>query len=669
LALVSANGIKLGWLKDWFVLNVRRNGKFLSYSCSAALVAGGVYSYQNFAHCEGLKLSHKSRIPNIKSGHDSSHEEASDAAFDWSLFLKLLLPDIWLLTFATFTAFVVAVVNIRLPHLIGELVNAITSLTHGNSDNETNSLDVLFNPSVKLIVNYSMQAGLTFLYITLLSSFGERLAARMRTALFHSLISQDIAFFDSHKTGEMVNRLTADIQDFKSSFKQCISQGVKSMTQTVGCIFMLYLVSPKLTSVMLILVPGVVLVGSFLGSLLRKLSRRAQEQVSKATTVAEETLSNMRTVRAFAMEEKEASWYNDEVQYSKILNEYLGAGIGIFQGLSNFAINGMTLIVLYCGGVLLDSGQITPGDLMSFLMATQTIQRSLGTLSVLFGQIVRGLSSGARIFEYMKVIPLVEVKHNKVIPTGNIRGHVTFDSVSFTYPTRPNQQVLSDMSLEIGGGKVVALCGPSGSGKSTIALLLENFYNLDSGKITIDGHDIKDLNLNWLRGSLIGFINQEPILFTGTVKDNIRYGKPDATDEEIYEAAKLANADDFIRNFPGGYDTVVGERGVTVSGGQKQRIAIARALIKNPKILILDEATSALDAESEKIVQDALEKVSEGRTVLVIAHRLSTIINADKIAVISNGKVAEVGTHTQLLGKNGLYAELVRRQTTEKNKP
>ena len=187
------------------MLNVRRNGKLL-YSCSTVLVAGGLYSYQRFAHCEGLKLSHKSRIPNNKSDHNSPHSEVSDSAFDWNLFLKLLLPDIWLLTFATFTAFVVAVVNIRLPHLIGELVNAITSLTHGNSDNETNSLDVLFNPSIKLVINYSMQAGLTFLYIALLSSFGERLAARMRTALFHSLISQDIAFFDSHKTGEMVNR-------------------------------------------------------------------------------------------------------------------------------------------------------------------------------------------------------------------------------------------------------------------------------------------------------------------------------------------------------------------------------------------------------------------------------------------------------------------------------
>ncbi|XP_065072133.1 mitochondrial potassium channel ATP-binding subunit-like [Rhopilema esculentum] len=650
-----------------FLTNLSKNERFFFKCCGTISLIGGVSLRKKIANCEGLKLSHKSRIPRSKNEEKKDKDEDPEPALDWKLFFRLLLPDLWLFTLASLTAFLVALVNIKLPHLIGELINAISSLTQENSTGD-NAFNVLYRPSVKLILNYGLQSGLTFLYITLLSSFGERFAARLRITLFESLVNQDIAFFDAHKTGEIVNRLTADIQDFKSSFKQCISQGVKSVTQTVGCVCMLYIVSPKLTSVMLVLLPGIVLFGTFLGSMLRKMSRHAQEQVAKATAVAEETLGNMRTVRAFAMEAKETEWYSDEVEKSKSLNEYLGAGIGVFQGLSNFAINGMTLVVLYYGGILLDSKQITPGDLMSFLMATQTIQRSLGTLSVLFGQVIRGLSSGARVFEYIQMKPKVELKHDKIIPTGSIHGHVRFGSVTFSYPTRPDQKVLDNLSLDIGAGKVIALCGPSGSGKSTIASLLENFYDLDSGAVTIDGYDVKELDKSWLRGDLIGFINQEPVLFAGTVKENIRYGKTDATDEEIYQAARLANADDFIRSFPDGYETIVGERGVTVSGGQKQRIAIARALIKNPKILILDEATSALDAESERIVQDALDNVSKGRTVLVIAHRLSTIINADLIAVISNGKIRETGTHRELLQKNGLYAELVRRQTSEKQK-
>jgi len=331
--------------------------------------------------------------------------------------------------------------------------------------------------------------------------------------------------------------------------------------------------------------------------------------------------------------------------------------------MANFAINGIVLLVLYTGTVLIDSKEMAAGDLMSYLVATQSIQKSLATISVLFGQVVRGMSSGARVFEYMEIRPTMRLSGGLRIPKESIKGHISFSDVKFSYPTRPDQVVIHNLNLDIAPGKTVALCGSSGSGKSTIAALIERFYDVEGGSILIDGVNIKDLDPSWVRGELIGYINQEPTLFATTVMENIRYGSPDATDQEVYEAAKRANANDFIKGFPQGYNTMVGERGTTVSGGQKQRIAIARALLKNPRILILDEATSALDAESERIVQDALDKLIKGRTVIVIAHRLSTIQNADLIAAISKGKIIELGSHADLLQKNGLYADLIRRQT------
>lgn len=267
--------------------------------------------------------------------------------------------------------------------------------------------------------------------------------------------------------------------------------------------------------------------------------------------------------------------------------------------------------------------------------------------------------------QYIDQTPSIPMEGGKTIPFHALMGDISFKDVGFHYPSRPGQNILEDFNLEIPGGKMVALVGMSGGGKSTLAVLLERFYDVSRGSITVDGVDIKEFDPTWLRGRAIGFINQEPVLFATSVMENIRYGKPTATDEEVIEAAKLANADGFILGFPQGYSTVLGERGVTVSGGQKQRIAIARALVKNPSILILDEATSALDSESERIVQEALDKVVKGRTTVVIAHRLSTIRDANLIAVVSKGKIAEIGTHHELKLKKGLYWDLIKKQELE----
>ncbi|NXV75025.1 ABCB8 protein, partial [Atlantisia rogersi] len=502
---------------------------------------------------------------------------------------------------------------------------------------------------------------------------------------------QDVAFFDATRTGQLLSRLTTDIQEFKSSFKLVVSQvrraapatpkppsqppaptlshrppqGLRSGTQTVGCFVSLYLLSPRLTGLLLLALPALVGAGALIGAGLRSLSRRAQEQVAKATVVADEVLGNVRTVRAFAMEDRQAGLYSSEVDRAGWLSEQLGLGIAAFQGLSNLALNGIVLGTIFVGGSLMAGDELSPGDLMSFLVASQTVQRSMASISVLLGQVVRGLSAGARVLELLRLEPGVALQGGGSIPTHSLLGHICFQGVSFSYPTRPGYPVLRDFSLTLPPCKTVAIVGPSGGGKSTVAALLERFYEPTQGTITLDGHDISSLDPAWLRGHVIGFISQEPVLFGTTILENIRFGKPGASDAEVQAAARLANADGFIRGFPEGYHTVVGERGATLSGGQKQRIAIARALLKDPPVLVLDEATSALDAQAERVVQEALDRAAAGRTVLLIAHRLSTIRHADLIVVLAQGRVAEAGTHEELVRRGGLYAELIRRQTKD----
>ncbi|NWY43912.1 ABCB8 protein, partial [Sylvia atricapilla] len=596
--------------------------------------------------------------------------------FDWPLFWTFLRPQLLALSAAIVLALGAALLNVRIPVLLGQLVNVVARCARGHVPTY---LREVRRPALRLLAVYCLQVSadprkggcgvpgvppgpadprvpqglLTFGYIALLARVGEQVAGNMRKALFSALLRQEVAFFDATRTGQLVTRLTADIQEFKSSFKLAISQGLRSGTQTAGCFVSLYLLSPKLTGLLLVALPVLVSAGAFIGAFLRSLSRQAQEQVAKATVVADEALGNVRTVRAFAMEEQQAG---QEVDRAGQLSEQLGLGIAAFQGLSNLALNGIVLGTIFVGGSLMAGDELSPGDLMSFLVASQTVQRS-GQ-----GSVVRGLSAGARVFELLRLEPLVPLQGGISIPAHSLRGRICFNHVSFSYPTRPGYRVLQDFSLTLPPCQTVAIVGPSGGGKSTVAALLERFYEPTAGTITLDGHDIASLDPSWLRGQVIGFISQEPVLFGTTIMENIRFGKPGASDAEVYEAARLANADGFIRSFPEGYDTIVGERGTALSGGQKQRIAIARALLKDPAVLILDEATSALDAQAERAVQEALDRAATGRTVLLIAHRLSTIQGAHLIAVLDQGRVAEAGTHEQLLRLGGLYAELIRRQ-------
>ncbi|KAI4875035.1 hypothetical protein NFI96_013000 [Prochilodus magdalenae] len=624
---------------------------------SARLFGGVAYCHADFNNNLPAEVQAKEKVPE----------------FSWAVLWEFVRPQLLALIGAIILAFGAAALNIQIPLMLGDLVNVVAQHMREHAGNYMRDIQA---PALKLLGLYGLQGLLTSGYIILLSRVGERVAADMRKTLFTSLLRQDVAFFDANKTGQLVNRLTADIQEFKSSFKLVISQGLRSITQTVGCFVSLYVISPKLTGLTVVVLPCLVGAGALIGSFLRKLSRKAQEQIAKATGVADEALGNVRTVRAFAMEDRELETYAIEVDKSAVMNETLGTGIAVFQGLSNIVLNCIVLGTIFAGGSLMAHNDMSPGDLMSFLVASQTVQRSLASISILFGQMVRGISAGARVFEYLTLEPTIPLTGGGRIPHKSLTGRVDFMNINFSYPTRPGNQVLKNFSLTLPPSKTVAIVGESGGGKSTVAALLERFYDPSNGVIMLDGLDIRTLDPSWLRGHVIGFISQacpsksktfqratcEPVLFGTSVMENIRFGKPGATDSEVVAAAKQANAHNFITGFPDGYNTVVGERGVTLSGGQKQRIAIARALIKNPSVLILDEATSALDAESERVVQEALDRATTGRTVLIIAHRLSTIQGADLICVMSNGRVVEAGTHLELLSKGGLYAELIRRQ-------
>ncbi|XP_011254233.1 ATP-binding cassette sub-family B member 8, mitochondrial [Camponotus floridanus] len=598
------------------------------------------------------------RISDIKS-------DTPELTFEWEKFFKYLYPHIWYLLVALSSALIVALLNIQIPQCVGSVINVLTEICQSKSDSTNEIFMQLTQPAFVLARMYIAQAFFTFVYIYTLSHVGERVAVSLRQDLFKSIIMQDIEFFDKTRSGEIVSRLTSDIQDFKSSFKTCIAQGLRSLTQIIGCVISVIVISPQLTTLVVFSLPTIIFIGTLLGRSLRKLSMEALNQVAKSTAVCEEAIQNIRTVRAFAAEEKEAEMFYKEVERSSELYERLGFGIGFFQAGTNLLLNGILLSTLYFGGQLLSTGELSPGNLMAFLMATQTIQKSLGQLSVLFGSFVRGQSAGARVFQYLDMPPSPMMTGGNIITDQSMAGNIVFENVKFSYPTRPDHIILKNFNLHIPAGKTVAIVGTSGNGKSTVAALLERFYDVDEGSITIDGRDIRSLNSSYLRGNVFGYINQEPTLFATSIMENIRFGKQNATDDEVIEAAKEANAHEFITKFPNGYETEVGERGTQLSGGQKQRVAIARALLKQPSVLILDEATSALDYESERIVQKAIENATRGRTVLVIAHRLSTIKGADVIVVLQRGVIVEMGTHSELIKRKSVYYTLVNEQEKE----
>ncbi|WP_242354736.1 ABC transporter ATP-binding protein [Anaeromyxobacter sp. SG64] len=493
----------------------------------------------------------------------------------------------------------------------------------------------------------------------LFSLAGERGVRRVRERLYRSLLDQEIGFFDASRTGELISRLGTDSATIQSLVAANVSMVFRHAITALGGIGLLFVTSPRLTVVMLLVVPPIAVGSVFYGRKVRALARRYQDALADASHVAEESLSAMRTVRAFNAEPAERGRYDAAIAASYDAARRRARAGSLFMGGASAGVYLAIAAVLGYGGQLVARGDLTPGALTAFLVYTLLIAMSLGGLADLWAEAMKGIGAAERVFALMDRVPEMPVAGG--LRPSRCDGRIALEGVRFSYPSRPDVEVLGGIDLLIAPGEVVALVGPSGSGKSTVAALLGRLYDPLGGRLTLDGHDLRSLDPTWLRAQ-IGVVPQEPTLFSASVEENVRYGRPDATHEEVVAACRAAHADAFVRGFPEGYATRVGERGQQLSGGQRQRLAIARAVLKDPRILLLDEATSALDAESEALVKDALARLMTGRTTVIIAHRLSTVASADRVVVIEGGLIVESGPHRELVARGGLYQRLVERQ-------
>jgi len=494
-------------------------------------------------------------------------------------------------------------------------------------------------------------------------TLGERVVADLRSAVFRHLTFLDPAFFDQIRSGEIVSRLTADTTQVKAAFGVSISIALRNLFLFVGAVTLMIVTSPKLSALVLLAIPVIVLPLVFSGRAVRRRSRAAQDRLADASAFAAEAIGAVRTMQAFGMESLTASRFAaaaEEAFHAARLSTTMRA---FLTGAGIFLVSASVVGVLWYGAQDVLAGQMTGGRLSQFVLYAVFAASSLGQLSEVYGELAQAAGAAERIGEILAARPAIEAPRDpKPLPNPPL-GTVSFEEVRFAYPTRSEQRALHGLSFAVASGERVAIVGPSGAGKSTILQLLLRFYDPQEGTIRVDGVPIAEADPFALRARM-ALVPQEPTIFAASVLDNIRYGRPEATEEEVRRAAELASADGFIQAMPQGYQTQIGERGITLSGGQRQRLAIARAILKDAPILLLDEATSALDAESERKVQGALDRLMEGRTTLVIAHRLATIRSADRILVMDQGRIAEEGTHETLLAKGGLYARLARLQFT-----
>jgi ATP-binding cassette subfamily B protein len=566
--------------------------------------------------------------------------------------LALAKPEWLRLAVATVFLLIGGAAGLAYPRVIGILIDA--ALAGG--------VATINRAAIAMAVIFAVQAVAVALRYYLFSIAGERIVTRLREQVYRSIIDQEIGFFDLRKTGELTSRITADATVMQNTVSVNLSMGLRNLVMVVGGIALLVVSSAKLTALMLALVPPVVLGAVVAGRRLSKLSKRAQDALARANEAAEESIAGIRTVRSFAREDAEVERYGERIWESFGVSRRRVRVVALFIGAMNLAAFGSVSAVLWFGGRMVMAGDLTVGELASFILYTLIVAMSMTALANLWSDFARARGASERVFELLDREPVVDAGGGDTIE--KVVGLVEFDGVGFAYPVRPEVDVLAHVDLRLKPGRVVALVGPSGAGKSTIAALLLRLYDPTDGVIRFDSHDLKSLDAIWLR-TQIGTVAQEPVLFSTAIAANIRYGRPDASDAEVEKAARAANAHDFISELPDGYETEVGERGVRLSGGQKQRVAIARALLKDPPILILDEATSSLDAESESLVQDALQRLMAHRTSLVIAHRLSTVRTADSVVVLDGGQVVETGTHDELMEADGLYRRLVSRQLVE----
>lgn len=568
-------------------------------------------------------------------------------------FLKFMKPYRFTYSIGWIFLILSSVTAMLFPLLMGQLLGNDNPMGNNTPSFDLSSLSIT-GVFILLIIVFATQSVFSFLRIILFSKVTEGTLKDIKTKAFSQFVNFPIEFFNKNKVGEMTSRIATDINLLQGVLNTTIAEFIRQFITIGFGVFYIVYTSPSLALWMLAVIPVVVAIAIVFGSKVKKLSKKAQDESAKSNSILEEVLMGIVNVKAFTNERYELGRYNDKIDKVKKLSIKSGLLRGAFVSFIMFFMFGAIVFITWKAKSMVGI-EITESEFYSFIFFTIFVGASLGSLPNLYADIQKAIGASEHLMNLIEE-DIEEINQSNRLT--NFTGNVSFNGVKFSYPSRKEVEVLKGISFECKSGDTTALVGSSGAGKSTISSLLLKFYNVDAGEIKFDGIDVSTITNDSLR-SQIAVVPQEVILFGGSIKENIAYGNLDATDKEIEEAAKKANAFDFISNFPDKMETLVGDRGIQLSGGQKQRVAIARAVLKNPKILILDEATSALDTESERLVQDALDKLMENRTSFVIAHRLSTIKKADNILVLEDGKIVQSGKHNDLIADNeGVYYKL-----------